>query len=72
MIAARVQVIVAGLVVLARRDDRCAGAFDRWWRIGEDDVEALGGELEVVPAVGDDDLSIRVGQDRMGVGVVVA
>ena len=53
-----------GLVVLVRRDDRGAGALDRWRRVGDDDVEALVRQLEVVAAVGDDDPAVRVGEDR--------
>ena len=54
------QVIVSGLVVLLRRDDRGAGALDRRRRVGDDDVEPLVRELEVVPAVRDDDPAIRI------------
>ena len=54
------QVVAAGLVVLARRDDRGARALDRRRRVGDDDVVALVGQLEVVPTVGDDDLAVRV------------
>ena len=70
--ATRVQAGVAGLVVLERRDDRRARALDRRRRVGDDDVVGLVGELQVVPAVGDDHVAVRVREDRARVGVEVA
>ena len=69
---ARCQVGLPGLVVLVRRDHRGARALDRRRRVGEDDVELLGRELEVVAAVGDDHPPVRVGEDVGGVVVVAA
>ena len=60
---ARVQVGGAGLVVLERRDDRRAGALDRWRRVRDDDVVALRRQLEVVPAVGDEDVAVGLRED---------
>ncbi len=66
----RVQAGPAGRVVLARRDDRHAGALDRGRRVGHDDVVAVVGQLDVVPTVGDDHMPVGVGQDRRRVVVV--
>ena len=70
--AARGQVLAAGLVVLLRRDDRGARALDGRRRVGDDDVEPLVAELQVVAAVGDDDPAVRVGRDLGRVRVVPA
>ena len=69
---ARLEVVATGLVVLVRRDHRGTRALDRRRRVGDDDVVVLAAQLEVVAAVGDDDVAVRMRRERVGVRVVVA
>ena len=66
------EVVAPGFVVLQRRDDRRSAALDGRRRVGDDDVEPLVAQFEVVAAVGDHDAPVRVGEDRLGVVVVEA